>query len=707
MPSFFRRPKTPTRWRGSSRERERSPDLPLATRPPTSGTFVRQSQDTIGEERRRPNTPGADSAHHAPAPASQGRRSALSTADSRRAPFSDGNPDRHVRSRPAIPATYRSNRPTSPDPLHSGRQNGERRRPSTPGAGTPGAHHASRPASPDDVPASSRQSTETHRPTTPAASHRPTTPAAHYTEQAPPRERTFSVPNGILRRPGTPSGHASNNHPLPDQPTRQSGERRRANTPVGHRTPVDHLESTEPGFENITSADHDPESDRGRPTDRKTKNKLSAVLKRRGSGVKGEPGMLEKVVNYGTELKERARSRVRRGSNASHRPPSLRSPPETWEEAVTRIGELETSGNEHLGNLVLTEERLSRVEAERDVLKAKVDNLISAEEEVKVLRLQIPRLRKIVVHAQNDSAKANENARHADAARESESNNNARRIMLLEGDLGDVREKWRWLKEHCEFREVYSGFMGQALHDYRAWEAFWAKETVIGEGKGWEEFDAWLRFQEEQEDHVQAALKDALETYRAAWEREMVDERAAFVAEQAKWETQKETLISNDAKNRIQIADQMYAQIQKDAAMQVQIDNLTGYLQTSEAEQKRLHADLSSAKETEERLRSRLASDDSRSRAYVDTARETEKRLRDRLEVSEEVIAGYEARLEAMAPELEIEKKKHADYRRAAAGLQRENDKLREEVKRFNVGRKVESEDEFHDTLDSITPHAL
>ncbi|BEI94785.1 uncharacterized protein CcaverHIS019_0703660 [Cutaneotrichosporon cavernicola] len=525
--------------------------------------------------------------------------------------------------------------------------------------------------------------------------------------QVPPRGRTFSVPNGILRRPGTPSGHASDNHPLPDQPIRQSRERCRANTPAGHRTPVDHLESSERGCENIASADHDAGSDRGRPTDRKTKKKFSAVLKRRGSGVKGEPGVLEKVVNYGSELKERARSRVRRGSNASHRPPPLRSPPETWEEAVTRIGELETSGNEHLINLVLTEERLSRVEAERDVLKEQVGNLLSAEEEVKVLRLQIPRLRNIVLHAQKDSAKANEDARHADAARESESNNNARRIMQLEGELEDVREKWRWLKEHCEFREVYSGFAGQALHDYRAWEAFWAKETVIGEGKGWEEFDAWLRFQEEQEDHVQAALKDALETHRATWEREMVDERATFAAEEAKWETQKESLVTNDAKIRIQIADQMYAQIQKDAAMQVQIDNLTGYLRTSEAEQKRLHADLLTAQETEGRLRSRLESDDSRSRAYLDTARETEKRLRDRLEVSEEVIAGYEARLEAMTPELELEKKKHADYRRAAAGLQRENDKLREEVKRFNVARKVESEDEFHDTLESIPPHAL
>ncbi|GMK60059.1 hypothetical protein CspeluHIS016_0902760 [Cutaneotrichosporon spelunceum] len=418
--------------------------------------------------------------------------------------------------------------------------------------------------------------------------------------------------------------------------------------------------------------------------------------------------MYDKVVNYGSELKDRARSRVRRGSTASQRPappPEFLPQPQTLEDALTHLAELQYTSNQHLRNLALAEERLSRVEIEHDILKAEVDRLLSFKEEAKVLGLQVVGLRKAVLESQKDAAAANDNARHADMAREIDARRNDERIRILEGELADVRDKWRWLKQHCGFRETYSGFVGQALHDYSTWEAFWTKATAANskgaeEGRGSEEFDTWLRFQEEQEDYVRAALKGELAAHRATWEHEMVDERAAFDAQRCEWDTQKACMVENEARLRTQIADMAYEQIQANAAMEVKIDNLTEYLKTSEAEQKRMHADLDAAKEVEDGLRARLAACPDMRELLV--ANDTELRLRARLETYKEIIEGYETRLQAIVPELKVEKRKHADYRRVAAGLQRENERLRAEARRS----AKESEDEFHDTLEIIESHA-
>ncbi len=440
------------------------------------------------------------------------------------------------------------------------------------------------------------------------------------------------------------------------------------------------------------------ESIRGRPTERKPARKASKLLRR------DEPGMLDKALSYGAELKGRARRR--RGSAASLHQHDLLPLPKSVAEAVGIITDLRHSGSEYLRALAVAEESLSRAEKERDTLREDVVRLALAAEDGKSLAIKIERYRKTALQAQKDAAAANQNAAHADAARAADAELNAKRISRLEGELEDVRDKWKWLKEHTHFREAYSGFAGQKMHDYRAWTEFWrhrrsrAEAAEVAEeerGDGWEEFEVWLRFREDQED----AMADAIEEKRAAWAAEITQEREAWAAERERWEAQKSAMVTVEAKLRGQVADLTYA-----AGYEDKIDNLTGYLRTSEAEQKRLHADLERAGEREAALNTRLLE-----------AEETEGQLRARLGRRDTHIKAYQEWVAVAKSELETERRKHVDYRLLANGLAEDKEQLAAELERVKAynerlfrrlgGESRESEDEFHDTLESIEPHAL
>ncbi|CAK9782175.1 hypothetical protein CC85DRAFT_302673 [Cutaneotrichosporon oleaginosum] len=436
--------------------------------------------------------------------------------------------------------------------------------------------------------------------------------------------------------------------------------RRRPSLPVGYRPPSPPScthSSREASTPSLDRAESEPERGRARSRSRKPKKKSSFFR---------DDGVL-----------------------AALRPGSARARPD-----AEVIAELRAESDNFLRTLAHTEERLGRAETQSARAHTELARLRASDA---ALRDEVAELRRAALAAQKDAAGARENARHADAARERDAEASATRIARLEAELGDVRDRWRWLKEHTAFREAYSGFVGQQVGDYGAWEAFWRRRRLRAQGvfdevadgdteAGCAEFEAWLRFREDTED----AMRDALAARREAWDADVEAEREGWAADRKRWEEERAALRRREDQLRAQLEHACGAE--RDA-VQTKIDNLTGYLRTSEAEQTRLRTDLGESRAEEARLR-----------AALDEACATEARLRARLERRDAALAQYDEAVGVLRPRLETETRKHAGYRRAAAGLTRENERLKGEVARLREsgGKGEVSEDEFHETVEGV-----